>query len=280
MITILTPTYNRAKNLPDLYMSLYNQTKYNFEWLVVDDGSEDATEDLIENYILEAPFSIRYLKKSNGGKHSALNVGFKESIHEWVFIVDSDDVLSNDAIQTLLIEINSLTDDFNSVCILRSYTDGSVIGNEFPNGMKNYLDRVYNKVKGDKADIIRKDAVRDFAFPEYSNENFMAESPLYLWLGTRGKTKFINYKGYICEYLSGGLTDNSIKNRYRCINSTLYVYKTQYDTYSTHILKAKAGINWWRFKLFNNIDNLDYKMPLFYIPAGVFLHIFDKLKKR
>ncbi len=280
MITILTPTYNRAKILSNLYISLTNQTTHNFEWLVIDDGSDDNTKDLIMNCKLEAPFDIRYIKKNNGGKHSALNVGFKESKYDWVFIVDSDDTLIENAIETLSIETNRLPDDFNSICILRTYTDGTIIGDEFPSGMRNYLDRVYNKVKGDKADIIRKNAVLDFTFPEYHNENFMAESPLYLWLGTRGKTKFINYKGYVCEYLDGGLTDNSIRNRYRCIRSTLHVYKTQYETYNTRSLRTKAATNWWRFKLFNDAKDLDYNMPFIYIPAGFFLFAIDKLKMK
>ena len=48
MITIFTPTYNRKKTLPKLYKSLKNQNDKDFEWLIVDDGSSDGTDKLIE----------------------------------------------------------------------------------------------------------------------------------------------------------------------------------------------------------------------------------------
>ena len=46
MVTVLTPTYNRAKTLPKLIESLYSQTSTNFQWLVIDDGSTDDTDSI------------------------------------------------------------------------------------------------------------------------------------------------------------------------------------------------------------------------------------------
>lgn len=280
MITVLTPTYNRAQHLTKLYTSLTNQKNKNFEWLIIDDGSTDNTNDLVQSYIDEKLISIRYIKKSNGGKHSALNIGFKEAKYEWVFIIDSDDIIRNEAIDIILKQTRQLNSDFNSICILRAYPDGKIIGSEFPDYLENYIDRAYHNIKGDKADIIRKNAIKDFKFPEYEDENFMAESPLYLWLGSRGKTEFLNYPGYICEYLPGGLTDNSVKNRYRCTNSTLYVYQTQYDTYQTPLLKLRAAANWWRFRLYKKNKPFNHRMPLRYLPIGLGLYISDKLKSK
>lgn len=280
MITVLTPTYNRAHTLSDLYSSLVQQTKYDFEWLVIDDGSSDDTELLVSQYAQEAPFSIRYIRKNNGGKHSALNIGFTEALYEWIFIVDSDDSLKYDAIEVILKETSKLSNDFNSLCILRTYKDGSVIGDKFPSELENYFDRNYQRIRGDKAHIIRKSAVEKFQFPEFYNENFMAEAPLCIWLGNTGKTRFLNFKGYICEYLDNGLTANSIKNRYRCVNSSLYVYKTLYENYNKPLFKIKAATNWWRFRLFQDIQDKDYKMPLRYMPLGLGLYTLDKLRKK
>lgn len=50
MITIFTPTYNRAYIIGKLYQSLCNQTSKDFEWLIVDDGSTDNTESIINSY--------------------------------------------------------------------------------------------------------------------------------------------------------------------------------------------------------------------------------------
>ena len=68
-ITVFTPTYNRAYTLRRLYESLRKQTQYDFEWLIVDDGSTDNTESLVQEFIREnSLFNIRYVKKENEGK--------------------------------------------------------------------------------------------------------------------------------------------------------------------------------------------------------------------
>ena len=78
LVTILTPTYNRAYVLPKLYASLTEQIDCDFEWLVVDDGSQDDTEALIKGYIAEDKIRVTYIKKKNGGKHDARNVGIEQ----------------------------------------------------------------------------------------------------------------------------------------------------------------------------------------------------------
>ena len=73
-ITVFTPTYNRAYSLPRLYKSLQRQTVYNFEWLIVDDGSIDNTHELIEKWKNEKnKFPIYYYWQKNGGKCRAIN---------------------------------------------------------------------------------------------------------------------------------------------------------------------------------------------------------------
>ena len=98
MITIFTPTYNRAYKLSDLYESLLQQTCFDFEWLIIDDGSTDNTRDLIETFDANGKFPIRYFYKQNEGKQVAINYAAKEAQGEWVFIVDSDDMLTTDAV--------------------------------------------------------------------------------------------------------------------------------------------------------------------------------------
>ena len=70
-ITIFTPTYNRAYIIENLYNSLKRQTNKNFEWLVVDDGSTDNTEELFNKWMSEEnDFPIRYYKKENEPAYS------------------------------------------------------------------------------------------------------------------------------------------------------------------------------------------------------------------
>ncbi|MFT0647270.1 glycosyltransferase family A protein [Bacteroides thetaiotaomicron] len=102
MVTVFTPTYNRAYILNDLYQSLCRQTCRKFEWLIVDDGSTDNTEGLVASWLDEGKMSLRYIKQPNGGKHRAINKGIQEANGDLFFIVDSDDYLAKNAIERIL----------------------------------------------------------------------------------------------------------------------------------------------------------------------------------
>lgn len=275
LITILTPTFNRAVLLRRLFESLQNQTSLNFEWLIVDDGSRDGTEDVVAEFVSEAHYSVRYLYKENGGKHSALNVGFRGALGEWVLMVDSDDWLVPECVARLEKEIRCLDESIGSICFLKAYSTGAVVGDEFPSGLQNYQDRMLAGVKGDKADVFRRESLRDFAFPVHPGEKFMAESYLFVWFSVRSKTRFINYAGYICEYQAGGLSAESIANRHRSFRSTLYTYGYQYRNIDNAIFRAKAAINWWRFRIGKKYE-CEWAPPLCFAPIGLALYLKDR----
>ena len=68
-ITLFTPTYNRAYILDTLYRSVQRQTFRDFEWIIMDDGSTDDTEELVKRWINYCnDFPISYYKVPNGGK--------------------------------------------------------------------------------------------------------------------------------------------------------------------------------------------------------------------
>ena len=100
-ITVFTAAYNRAHRLKELYASLKAQNYDSFEWLVVDDGSEDSTEVLLEEWEKEAAFPIRFVKQQNSGKHVAINRGVQMAQGEIFFIVDSDDVLRTGVLEKI-----------------------------------------------------------------------------------------------------------------------------------------------------------------------------------
>ena len=88
LITVFTPTYNRAYIIEKLYKSLQQQTKKNFEWIIVDDNSSDNTENLIDTFIRDDnDFSIKYIKQKHGGKHRAINKALKVAEGKYFFIV-------------------------------------------------------------------------------------------------------------------------------------------------------------------------------------------------
>ncbi|MGC9064033.1 MAG: glycosyltransferase family A protein, partial [bacterium] len=100
-ITLFTPTYNREKLLSRLYESIKRQSFSNFEWIIVDDGSTDNTEQIVESWLKESTFDIRYFYQQNSGKHIAINKGVREARGELFFIIDSDDWLGDDSLQDI-----------------------------------------------------------------------------------------------------------------------------------------------------------------------------------
>ena len=77
-ITVFTPSYNRAKTLPRVFECLKTQTYKSFEWIIIDDGSEDNTKDVVDGFLKENLFfDIIYVYQKNQGKHIATNNAVK-----------------------------------------------------------------------------------------------------------------------------------------------------------------------------------------------------------
>ena len=74
LVTIYTCVYNGEKTLHRVFKSVENITYPNIEHIIVNDGSTDNTEALIQEYSKKVSFPVRCFKKENGGKHTALNV--------------------------------------------------------------------------------------------------------------------------------------------------------------------------------------------------------------
>ena len=107
LLTIFTPTYNRINELERLYSSLISQTDFRFEWLIVDDGSTDDTENMVVSWLDASPFPIRYIKQPNSGKHVAHNLGAAEASGENFSYCDWEDVLEANALETILQDITT-----------------------------------------------------------------------------------------------------------------------------------------------------------------------------
>lgn len=213
-ITVFTPTYNRAYIIENLYKSLQTQSFKEFEWLVVDDGSSDNTEELFKRWSKEDnQFEIRYYKKENGGKHRAINYALNRAKGEWFFIVDSDDMLTIDAILKIYKWIDSLNNKkIAAVSGLKGYSENIPLGDVSSLKNKDYLDvnnldRNILNMDYDMAEVYRLDILKQYQFPEYNDEKFITEGVVWDKIAYDGyKIRFFNEIIYICDYLDDGLT--------------------------------------------------------------------------
>ena len=92
IISVITPTYNRADELGPLINSLQNQTLDHslFELIISDDGSTDDTAVVIDTWREKIDFSLRYLTQDNQGPGAARNHGLAECTGELIMFIDSD----------------------------------------------------------------------------------------------------------------------------------------------------------------------------------------------
>jgi glycosyltransferase involved in cell wall biosynthesis len=216
-LTIFTPTYNRDKLLPRLYESLINQTCKDFVWLIVDDGSNDGTKGLIDEYISDGIVKIRYYFQENQGKSFAHNYGVKLSDTELFTCVDSDDWLSNDAVESILNswKFEKNTDDgFIGIIGFKGHKDGkSVTSIKNKKIERATLRDSYQRygLTGDTMLIYQSDVIKKYSFPKFINEKFVPENYLYDQLDTQGKMIILRKVLYYCEYLENGYSNNMAK---------------------------------------------------------------------
>ena len=226
MITIFTPTYNRAYRLPDLYKSLVQQTSKNFEWIIVDDCSTDNTQELINSWTNENKIKIIYQRQEqNGGKHRAINKGVKLAQGELFFIVDSDDFLTEDAVETIEREWSFCENKgrYAGLCFRKmtknlSFSENStekykILGDDFPEYRcsATSIDIAYKwNCVVDKAEVFLTERLKQNPFPEVKGENFCEEAIVWLKIAKKknGLLLCVNKGIYVCEYLEDGLSAN------------------------------------------------------------------------
>lgn len=289
MITVLTPTYNRASLLINLYQSLIKQDFGDFEWVIVDDGSVDATTEIVDQFIQERQIVITYIKQANGGKHRALNRGVKEAKGELVLIVDSDDSLPNKSLSIIYSHYLDIKDNssIGGVCGLMAHHDGTIIGERMIRSSMS-LSSIEMRYKygfvGDVCEVFKTEILREFPFPEIENEKFCPEDLIWNRISKKYKLLFFNNVVYYRDYLEGGLTSKIIKIRMESPIASTICYGEMLDFEIPFSSKIKAAINYWRFyfciKDKSNIRKILSALWFLLFPIGWLFHVKDLVRVR
>jgi glycosyltransferase involved in cell wall biosynthesis len=214
-ITIFTPTYNRGYILPNLYHSLTEQNNKNFIWLIVDDGSIDQTERLVAQWISEHKVNIEYYKQSNQGKSMAHNKGVALTKTELFTCVDSDDYLSKEAIESvLLLWETKKSEIITGILAYKGYSNEKFVTDiKDKTCEKTTLKNAYacHGLVGDTMLIFKTDVISKFEFPHFLGEKFVPEAYLYDQIDQQGELLILKKTLYYCQYLEDGYTKNMAK---------------------------------------------------------------------
>lgn len=223
-ITIFTPTYNREKLLPRVYHSLQSQTNFNFEWLIIDDGSSDSTKELCKRWMLnESKFPIRYFYQKNSGKCAAINKALDLARGDWFFVLDSDDFLTHDAVEKISAWIKTVPYNGKHCAVAgRATYGGSEPDAPFLEG--EYLDCTffdryprrennYFFIGHDRPWIFKTEIHRKYTYPVFQGEKFMTEAIAWNRMAKDGyKLRCFNDIIYTFDHQNEGLTSGSTSN--------------------------------------------------------------------
>ncbi|GFP73973.1 glycosyltransferase family 2 protein [Clostridium fungisolvens] len=269
-ITVFTPTFNRAELLPSLYDSLIRQNHKNFQWIIYDDGSTDNTEEIINEFKKQSLIDIDYIKSENRGKHVAINNGIEAAKGELFFVVDSDDILTEDAIEIVVDTWRSIPTNekskFAGVGALKAGLNNETITKGFNDRWidATHIDFAFNMGHNqDKAEIYVTELFKKYKYPVFDGEKFMTEAVVGLKIADEGyKMRWVNKAIYLCEYREDGLTQNSFNIRLKNLKGTCYAYNllSSYGLPPKTVIRYKA--NYFRFGFHKGLKTIDLKREL------------------
>ncbi len=199
-ITIITPVYNRRHTIMRTINSVLNQTFKDYEYIIIDDGSTDPCDDLIIPIMESNVIPIKYIKKEDGGVHSARNVGFKEGRGELIVCIDSDDELTPNACEWFIEAWDSIPNcDKNQYWQIKGQClgdDGKITDKLYPAGfnrlpLKKQI-KIMNRFVGEQLGCRVTNIMKNNLFPEPDGITYVSESLLWKQLNNKYKTIGLN----------------------------------------------------------------------------------------
>lgn len=218
VLTVFTPTYNRAHTLLRTYESLLQQDCKDFVWLVVDDGSTDHTAELVRRWqSKDNGFEIKYIYKENGGMHTAHNTAYENIDTELNTCIDSDDKLAPGAVRLILEKWERIRDrGYAGIIGLDADFEGKLIGKGFPSGLTETTLSGYYAAggSGDKKLIYRTDVIRQYPpYPVFPGEKYVSLSYKYRLIDQKYKMAVLDEILCNVEYQPDG-SSNTMWRQY------------------------------------------------------------------
>lgn len=223
--TIVTPFYNRRITLARAFHSVEIQTFKNFEYIIVDDGSEEDNDDIVFEFMRNASFPVLYLKKENGGVHTARNLGTQYARGTLITYLDSDDELLQNALEVMTKTWKAIPDKTEYMGIKARCKNQTLEkkSDKFPDGINEMPSDKQNKclhrIQGDKHGCRVTKIMKENPWPEPDGITFVTENILWKRLEKQYKYYFINDIVLINHMdAEESYTRSKVRNLQYCIN--------------------------------------------------------------
>ena len=219
-LSILTATYNRANLLKNLYNSIIQNIDngLEIEWLIMDDGSSDNTEETVQEFKNENKVEIKYYKQENQGKMMALNNLIQYVTGDFIVDCDSDDYFAPNAFRIIKEEFEKTDKNgLYAICFLKQEEDGKIDGTTFENEKSTMFDLYFKeRTTGEKSLVYYSEVRKKYKHELEHNEKFITEARLYHKMDEDYKIKCVNKSIIIQEYQENGYTLNILKTFSSC----------------------------------------------------------------
>ncbi|PLB18403.1 glycosyltransferase family 2 protein [Mariniflexile rhizosphaerae] len=291
LITVFTPTYNRAYCLNQVYQSLISQSNQDFIWLIIDDGSTDNTKELVNSWILENKIEIQYHYQENQGMHGGHNAAYRLIETKLNVCIDSDDYMPIDAVEKILLHWENIKNkaEYAGLVGLDIDKDENIIGTKIPQHIKSTtLYELYNKygVKGDKKLVYRTEVVKKYPpYPIFKNERFVPLGYLYQLIDQDYKLYPVNEAFCIVEYMQDGSSMNILKQYRRHPQGFAFSRKSRMQLAKNFKDQFKNAIHYVSSALFTKNSKFISESPkklttILAIPFGVVLNLYIRYKTK
>ena len=289
LITVFTPTFNRAHLLPQLYASLCEQTLKNFTWLIIDDGSTDDTFNLVKKWKTESKINIEYHLQENQGMVAAHNTAHHLMNTTLCVCIDSDDYMPLDAIEKISILWHKYgSENCAGLIGLDQYPNGDIVGDKFPNDNWNckFSDLEANAIYGDKKFVHNRTVFNKYLpYPKFEGEKFPITSFLYFYIEQDHRYLAFNEVLCVVEYQEDGLSNNLINQYKQSPKSFAHYRKTRMKFALNFKMKFKNATHYVSSMLMARNYRLFKENPaklttFFAIPFGVLLKLYLTTTKK
>jgi glycosyltransferase involved in cell wall biosynthesis len=236
-VSIIVPVYNIEKYIGKCLYSLVNQTLTDIQIVIVNDGSEDTSEDIIMNYREKYSDKITYIKKKNGGLSDARNVGMQYAIGEYIGCIDGDDYAEITMFEKMYAEAKKINADLVECDYYHEYPNKLIpkVGEIYK--IKDILIKArvgaWNKII--KSEIIKKTGIQYPVGLRYEDVEYFYKMALYI-----NKIGFVKEPLYYYVQRENSIchTQNE-KNRdiFKIFEDVLTYYKEKelYDQYKDQL---------------------------------------------
>lgn len=294
--TIFIPTYNRAKLLPRALASVEAQSFRDFEVVIIDDGSSDDSREIVEAWQAKVDFPVHYHYQENRGKPAAHNAGIERAKGFFVVNLDSDDLLTPDALELLDRHWQAIPEadkphfaGVEGLCAMLS--DNSIAGDRFPSDVfdSDYLElRLKLHISGDKKNAIRTEVLREFPFPLFAGEKHIRQSVIWNRIARKYKFRYINEVIQLIEYQPDGLSAGAFWRRIRSPQSYRLTYRelvNDYPEFYSRGQNLKTMAKYVRFSLHCGVPLEEQRTEVknrslwwLALPKGYINYLSDKRK--